>query len=120
MSRSRLATSIDYSQQLAINLDELDKRERLNIHDVVSHGYLRRVLHQYESFVLQPDTLLFVILTTSGAISNRSFIKNSDNIPVMLNHGSLIVGKTGIWKKIKNSHYFYCSFLLTTKKQYDT
>ena len=41
MNRSRLATSIDYSQQLAINLDELDKRERLNIHDVVTHGHLR-------------------------------------------------------------------------------
>ena len=101
MSRSRLATSIDYSQQLAINLDELDKRERLNIHDVVSHGYLRRVLHQYESFGLQPDTLLFVTLTALGAISNRSFIKNSDNIPVMLNHGSLLVGKTGIGKKLR-------------------
>ncbi|CAF3818154.1 unnamed protein product [Rotaria sp. Silwood1] len=88
MSRSRLATSIDYSQQVAINLDELDKRERLNINDVVSHGYLQRVLRQYELFGLQPDTLLFVTLTALGAISNRSFIQNSNNIPVMLNHGT--------------------------------
>ncbi|CAF4745372.1 unnamed protein product [Rotaria sp. Silwood1] len=94
MSRSRLATSIDYSQQVAINLDELDKRERLNINDVVSHGYLQRVLRQYELFGLQPDTLLFVTLTALGAISNRSFVQNSNNIPVMLNHGSLLVGKT--------------------------
>jgi hypothetical protein len=102
MVRSRPMTAIDYSQQLAINLDELDKRERLNIHDVVDHDYLRRVFHQYESFGLQSDTLLFSTLTALGAISNRSFIKRLDNIPTMLNHGSLIVGKTGIVKGISS------------------
>jgi hypothetical protein len=91
MVRSRPMTAIDYSQQLAINLDELDKRERLNIHDVVD-----------ESFGLQSDTLLFSTLTALGAISNRSFIKRLDNIPTMLNHGSLIVGKTGIVKGISS------------------
>ena len=96
MSRSRLTTSIDHTQQLAMNLDELDKSEQLHLHDVVNHGYLRRVFHQYESFGLQPDTLLFVTLTALGAISNRLFIKNSDNMPVMLNHDSLIIGKTDI------------------------
>jgi hypothetical protein len=96
MVRSRLVTSIDYSQQLAINLDELEKRERLNINDVVGHNYLRRVFYQYETFGLQPETLLFSTLTALGAISNRSFIKRLDNIPATLSHGSLIVGKTGI------------------------
>lgn len=95
MNRSRLATSIDYSQQLAINLGELDKRERLNICDVVNNGYLQRILRQYESFGIQSDTLLFVTVTALGAISNRSFINNLNNTPVILNHGSVIVGKTG-------------------------
>jgi hypothetical protein len=102
MIRSRPVTLIDYSQQLAVNLDELQKRERLNINDVVDHGYLRRVFHQYESFGLQSDTLLFCTVTALGAISYRAFIKRLDNVPIMLNHGSLIVGKTGIVKRIYN------------------
>jgi hypothetical protein len=100
MIRSRATTSIDYSQQLAMNIDELDKRERLNVHDVVSHHYLRRILDQYKSFGLQPGTLIFSVLTALGAISGRSFIKRLDNMPIMLNHGSLIVGKTGTFKRI--------------------
>jgi hypothetical protein len=99
MARSRSLTAIDYSQQLAINLDELDKRERLNINDVLGHDYLRRVLYQYESFGLQSDTLLFCTLTALSAISNRAFIKRFDNMPIMLNHGSVIVGKTGTSEK---------------------
>lgn len=96
MNRSRPATSTDYSKQLAINRDELDKRERLNINDVVNDGYLQRILRQYECFGLQSDTLLFVTVTALGAISKRSFILNHHSIPVMLNHGSVLVGKTGI------------------------
>ena len=96
MGRSRLITSIDYSQQLAINLDELDKRERFNTNDVISHNYLQRVFQQYESFGLHTDTLLFSTLTALGAISHRSFIRRLDGIPILLNHGSLLVGKTGI------------------------
>ncbi|CAM4945108.1 unnamed protein product [Rotaria socialis] len=94
MNRSRILTSVDYSEQLANNLDQLDKRERLNINDIINHAYLRRIFLQYESFGLQADTLLFSTLAGLGAISNRSFIKRIDNTPILLNHGSIIVGKT--------------------------
>lgn len=100
MNRSRNITSVDYSEQLANNLNQLDKRERVNINDIVNHDYLRRIFHQYESFGLQADTLLFSTLTGLGAISNRSFIKRIDNTPILLNHGSIIVGKTGIFNRI--------------------
>ena len=100
MNRPRTIGSIDYSQHLANNLDQLDKRERLNINDIIKHGYLRRVFHQYASFGLEADTVLFSTLTGFGAISNRSFIKRIDNIPILLNHGSIIVGRIGISKRI--------------------
>ena len=110
MGRSNASSSIDYSQQLSMNLDELDNRERLNIDDVVCHDYSRRIINQYLSFGLQPDTLLFCILSVLGAISRRSFIRRIDQTPIFLNHGSIIVGKTGILFMIINSHP--CLFLL--------
>ena len=95
MGRARQITSIDYSNQLDTNIDELDKRERINVNDVVDNRSLRKVFQQYESLGLQSDTLLFVTLTTLGAISHRSFIRRLDNMPILLNHGSLLVGRTG-------------------------
>lgn len=102
MNQSRQLTSIDYSQQLAINLNQFDKRERLNMNDVINHDYLRRVFDQYKSFGLQSGMILFSTLTALGAISNRSFIKRLDNILIMRNHGSLIVGKTGHFKRLSS------------------
>jgi hypothetical protein len=99
MGRSRQLTSTDYIQQIATNIDELDKRERIDVNDVVIHGYLRQILKQYEIIGLQSDTLLFATLTALGAISRRAFIRRIDNMPVLLNHGSLIVGRTGIEKQ---------------------
>lgn len=52
MGRSYPVSAVEYSEQLSINLDVLDNRERLNLIDVVSHGYLRRIFQQYESFGL--------------------------------------------------------------------
>ncbi|CAF3682521.1 unnamed protein product, partial [Rotaria socialis] len=82
MGRSRPITFIDYSQQFAMNLDDLDKRERININEIITHEYLKQILRQYESFGLQADTVIFCILTSMGAISHRSFIRRLDNIPV--------------------------------------
>lgn len=95
MSRPYPATSIDYSKQISANLDELHNRERINTNDVICHPYIRRILQQYQSFGLEPDTLLFCIFTALGSISRRSFIRRLDNIPILLNHGSVIVGRTG-------------------------
>lgn len=95
MGRFRPITSIDYSNQLAANMNRLDQRERVMLNDVIHNRYLRQVFQQYEPLGLQTDTLLFVTLTALGAIGHRSFIRRLDNIPALLNHGSLIVGKTG-------------------------
>ena len=99
MNRSYVALSVDYSQQIASNPDELDNEERINVNDVVSHGYVQRILAQYQSFCLQPDTLLFCVLSGLGAISCRSFIRRLDNIPILLNCGSVLIGKTGADEK---------------------
>lgn len=93
--RSNIPTSNDYSEQLSMNLNDLDNRERLNIDEIVFHDYSRRIIKQYQSLGLQPDTLLFCILTVFGAISRRSFIRRIDHTPILLNHGSVLVGKTG-------------------------
>ena len=103
MARSRPMTMTDYSQQIAMNLDELDKRERLNTNDVIAHAYLQRVFLQYESFGLQRDTVLISTLTALGAISCRSFIRRIDNMPVLLNNATLIIGKTGSLKSTRVS-----------------
>ncbi len=95
MGRVRQLTSVDYSNQLSINMNELNKREKMNVNDAVSHRYLQQILHQYERLGLKADTLLFSIITALGAISCRSFIRRMDNMPILLSHGSLIVGRTG-------------------------
>ncbi|CAF1437325.1 unnamed protein product [Adineta steineri] len=91
--------NVSVCTMLTHNLHELNKREQLNVHDIISHEYLRRVFRQYELFGLRQDTLVFVTITALGSISNRSFIKNSSNLMVLLNQGSLLVGKTGMLGK---------------------